>query len=811
MSVDTDGPDLWRRLLDDGGELSDLVDQAEQGRTWQLSGRIASLSTRGPRNPEPPLSLLRAKVATLKQRLPENDLTAIREALRGIEDAFRSAQSTRSYRLARWAARVHNLRYARGLEPGPMERIPELLGSMFYRVEYAVQAVVDVVVPVYGEADLTLRCLESVLSSSNSTPYELIVIDDGNRDSELLARLEALRASGQIQVVRNSKNRGYTASANRGLCLHRGRDVVLLNSDARVHGDWLDRLRRAAYSDWRISTATPFSNCAEICSYPELGSDEGLPADLDLAAMDSAFASLNSGQTFTLPTNVGFCTYMRRSCLNVVGLFDEGNFPRGYGEENDFSMRARSAGWRHVIAADTFVEHSGGASFGQAKAELIRAAVARVTSIHASYLVDVNDFLREDPLLEARRRVDLARMSSMRASVLMVTHALGGGTERHVRELVSRLEASGLRTIVLRPEGQKVRLELASMPSIRNLVFALPAEDEALLETLRKLGVALVHIHHLQGLPDRIAALPRDLEVPYDVTLHDYLAICPRVHLVDGSGFYCGEPAADVCNTCIKSNGSVLGRSVEIGAHRSRSKAFLTGARRLFVPSSDVAERMQRYLPEREFAVRPHFPVRARDIPTPPASAKTLRIAVIGAIGVEKGVEVLKACLQDADKRKLNIHFHLIGYSDRDSDLRQSGRITISGRYAEDEVFELLEESASHAAFLPSVWPETFSYALSIAFAAGLQPVCFDMGAQAERIGQTGFGQLLPLDSTPSSINDALLALAAAGRPNGPLLSADREYADIWADYYGAPFKFDELALESDATRALEQSIESTT
>ena len=40
--------------------------------------------------------------------------------------------------------------------------------------------------------------------------------------------------------------------------------------------------------------------------------------------------------------------YIRRDCLDAVGPFDEAAFGRGYGEENDFCLRASHLGWRHV-------------------------------------------------------------------------------------------------------------------------------------------------------------------------------------------------------------------------------------------------------------------------------------------------------------------------------------------------------------------------------------------------------------------------------------------------------------------------------
>src|SRR5690606_40059987 len=65
-----------------------------------------------------------------------------------------------------------------------------------------------------------------------------------------------------------------------------------------------------------------------------------LPQGLNLELLDSLFATANPGQIMDIPRAVGFCMYIRRECLDQIGLFDEERFGRGYGEENDFSMRS---------------------------------------------------------------------------------------------------------------------------------------------------------------------------------------------------------------------------------------------------------------------------------------------------------------------------------------------------------------------------------------------------------------------------------------------------------------------------------------
>jgi len=268
---------------------------------------------------------------------------------------------------------------------------------------------VDVIVPVYRGLAETRRCLNSVLAHPQHCRYELIVIDDAGPEPELTAWLDELATGQRITLLRHPANVGFVATANHGLALHPDRDVVLLNSDTEVHGDWLDRLVRCAYADERIGTVTPFSNNATICSYPRFCQDNPLPEGLSLAQLDTLFRRANPGRRLDIPTAVGFCMYMRRACLAAVGELDEHHFGLGYGEENDFCMRASKAGWRHVLCADTFVYHVGNVSFSDRAMQLQVQAQTTLATLHPEYPAQIQDFIRQDPVSALRLAVHQQR------------------------------------------------------------------------------------------------------------------------------------------------------------------------------------------------------------------------------------------------------------------------------------------------------------------------------------------------------------------------------------------------------------------
>ncbi|HEX5326626.1 MAG TPA: glycosyltransferase, partial [Acetobacteraceae bacterium] len=129
--------------------------------------------------------------------------------------------------------------------------------------------------------------------------------------------------------------------------------------------------------------------------------------------------------------------------------------------------------------------------------------------------------------------------------------------------------------------------------------------------------------------------------------------------------------------------------------------------------------------------------------------------------GVAKGYDVLLACARDAAWRNLPLDFVVVGHTIDDRRLLATGRAFITGHFHPDEATALIRAQGAALALLPSIVPETWCYALSDAWQAGLAVAAFDIGAQAERIRRTGRGFLLPLGLPAPRINNALLAAAS--------------------------------------------------
>jgi O-antigen biosynthesis protein len=637
---------------------------------------------------------------------------------------------------------------------------------------------INVIVPVYRGVDETARCLKSVVAAGLLEDVFLTIINDASPEPEMLALLDRYAEQRGVTLLHNSANLGFVATANRGMLHRPAGDVVLLNSDTQVPTGWLERLRKCAYAASDIGTVTPFSNNATICSYPRFCSDNEMPAGYSVNTLDELFSRANARQIVDIPSAVGFCMYIRRDCLNEVGLFNEERFGKGYGEENDFSLRAASKGWRNVLCADVFVFHAGAVSFSNERDERARHALGLVIKDHPRYQLLVQTHIAKDPAKHLRHRVDLLRLArSEKQVVLLISHRLGGGVVKHEQEL-SRLFTRTINFLRLTPgiNGQ-IEITWYSDAERLRLHFRLPTDWQELLAFLTLARVARIHIHHLMDVPKQIEELPKALGVPYDFTAHDYFSFCPRITLTNSDNRYCGEPAEDGCNTCLK---NAPAHQRDVRAWRLGYQRILAAAERVFVPSHDTALRLRSRFELANLIVAPHADMRNRESLAPNQgslhSKERLRIVIIGALSATKGADLLEAVALDAKKRGLLLQFHLIGYAWRALATEPNSPLTVSGSYRDDELPALLVAAKPHLIWFPALWPETYSYTLSAAILAGAPIVAPDLGAFSERLANRPWSWICPWDQSPADWCDFFVHAREAHFTTGmpPLLPEAR-------------------------------------
>ncbi len=246
-----------------------------------------------------------------------------------------------------------------------------------------------------------LRPFFTSLLVNTSSPYSLIVIDNGNDDPAIVSYLRALAAAhDNVTLVRVEENRGYVGA----MCLAieyapPDRHVVVLNTDTVLPPNWLERLVGPIFEDPTIASATPFTNAGTSASFPALGVDNTLYLGLPVETIDAALAQVDGQECrIDLPSGVGFCMAHNRAAIDRIGWYDREAFGKGYGEENDWCLRARRAGFRNVLVPNLFVYHKHGGIYQEEKLALSRKSLKIVQERYPEYESEVAAFFSADPI-----------------------------------------------------------------------------------------------------------------------------------------------------------------------------------------------------------------------------------------------------------------------------------------------------------------------------------------------------------------------------------------------------------------------------
>ena len=590
---------------------------------------------------------------------------------------------------------------------------------------------VDIIIPVYAGTEETLACIDSVLASLPllQTKTEVIVIYDAGPDLSLRESLLELASRNKITLLINETNQGFVRSINSGMS-HSDNDVLLLNSDTLVANDWLDRIVKHAYVSTNVATVTPFSNNAEICSWPRLGKFNDGYGDYSVAEIDQAFASLDT-PSVSIPTAVGFCMFIKRDCINRIGVFDAETYGRGYGEENDFCMRAAALNYTHVLASNVYVYHHGAVSFGEDKKQLVQQAMEVLDQKYPNYHGLVARHIDEDPARRWRFAAELVLANKEDTSLILhISHGIGGGTDKHVLELAAYCNDNQTHAMLV-PQANCMRLVFPNV--VTGGLFEFPfTEMGALKKFLFALSLVRVHIHHVKGWEAHIDRILEVLDVPYDITLHDYYFIHKNPALADRMGYFCEDKDS---RDAVSSDAIPLPRGMTGDQWRAQWKSLLQRAERVIAPSNSVAALYNQYYPGLGITCVFH-PDHERQVCYPSVipgygrQQKNLHVVVLGALSVIKGANMLEKVSQLAAKYNLPVRFTLLGYGYR----KLANTVVSTGSYRDEDLSAMLQACNPDLIWFPCTWPETYSYTLSSALEAGLPVVCPNIGSFPERV-----------------------------------------------------------------------------
>ena len=349
----------------------------------------------------------------------------------------------------------------------------------------------------------------------------------------------------------------------------------------------------------------------------------------------------------------------------------------------------------------------------------------------------------------------LAELGSV---VFIVDGAQGGGAAAAARRSASEWRAQGLSTAELGCDPLGKLTVTVTSPSESQVCRGRLAKWPALLH-----AVTHIEIHSLAGFtePEQVAswlAAAAQGEGEMSIHWHDHYFICPTRHLLSADRIYCGLPNVSACAHCLPKNSHCLDaplRKADVAVWREQWGAVMKNVSEIRVFSESSAALVQQVWPALASTVncQPHDVSHVTLVQLAPAPDAELRIGVIGRIGAHKGAAEVAALARHIKEQQQPAKITVFGTLEERA---TPSVVTETGPFAEGELADLCASKGINVFWLPSVWPETFSFVLHEMKAMGLPVLAYDVGAQADTLRREGGGRVLPLGASAASILSAL-------------------------------------------------------
>ena len=349
---------------------------------------------------------------------------------------------------------------------------------------------ITIIIPTRDRFDLMGPCLSSILEQTDypRDRYEIVVVDNGSVETELLEHLEALEQAGQIRVIKDPRKFNYARLNNLAVADSQGELLAFVNNDIVVHDAlWLQRLAgqgikpdvgvvgaKLLYPDLTVQHGGVVLGIQGVAAHAHHNLEASAPGYLGLSVNTHAISAIT-----------GACIMVRREVFEAVGRFDE-KLAVAF-NDTVLCMDVLSKGLRNVYVAQPLLIHYESKTRGLDDNQAKRALFLKESRYARSRY---RDLFKEDPYyspnLSLEHTYELAfpprqfkpwhafrrTVGRMRLLLLSVTHQIGHGVpvvlDIHARYLAQQ----GHEVIVGGPRGKHD----FDYPGCRRVHFELPQE-----------------------------------------------------------------------------------------------------------------------------------------------------------------------------------------------------------------------------------------------------------------------------------------------------------------------------------------------
>ena len=623
----------------------------------------------------------------------------------------------------------------------------------------------DIIVPIYNAYDFVIKCIESVLKNTKFNGNKLILIDDKSPDERVLPMLKEYEKKYEfIEVLENEKNLGFVGTVNKGMKYSKS-DVLLLNSDTEVTFDWLKRISECAYSEKMIGTVTPLSNNATHVSVPIGLQENDLPSNMSLDEYGKLVEMCAYNENQQLPTAHGFCMFIKREVLDLIGYFDEETFGKGYGEENDFSFRCLDYGYKNILCDNVIIYHKEKQSFSEKREELIKVNLKKLHDRYPIYSRRIELWCENFPIRKICENIDYQIKLYNRKNILILIHDWNdaennlGGTTLHVYDLIRTMRdkynfhvlapADGIYKLTSYFEDDVKCLKFPAIDSYNLFGFYNSQYRKMIEDIVEGFRIDTIHIHHMIGHFFDIMDVAKEKNIYSLITLHDFYSLCPSINMLFKMEKYCPNLRNKDCGECLIYKTGI--RNNVIDNWHDKWGSFLSNFDKVIVPSMNTKKEIGKTYKNLKIDVIEHgIDLEKSNYISNIENSNTYNVAFVGVMTTHKGGKILEELIRKT--KGSNLKFHLFGTSEFKELEKNKSNYTYHGRYKREELPTLLAENNINLVCNFSIWAETYSYTLTEEIASGVPVLSFNIGAVGDRIKENKYGYIVDIDSSTDEI-----------------------------------------------------------
>lgn len=310
-------------------------------------------------------------------------------------------------------------------------------------------------------------------------------------------------------------------------------------------------------------------------------------------------------------------------------------------------------------------------------------------------------------------------------SLVIFTQNSGGGTKTFVNNYI--LNRSEKNVFVIFPLSTVKKTKRFVIEEYhQNIRFTILPKDlpnffNSLQNVSELLINSLVECRDVFGILDILTNYIERNKINTILMFHEFFPLCPNYTLTRNYN-YCGL-------NCIKNN-CPDAKKYNIDEWRKKWTKLLSIVNEVRTFDESIKIMVQKIYPElNNLTVVPHKLIHFSADKIINFDSSEMRIGVLGKISKIKGKLFLKGFLQYL--RFKNQKIYLFGNS-----FLFSKNLIHTGMYNSENLREKLIEYKINVVLFTSICPETFSYVISELIELNMPIVCFDLGAQANRVRQ---------------------------------------------------------------------------